>query len=102
MLLLGVDEFVGTVAHKHLAEEDLETAIERFFSQVTRYVSAKEPSSLASLKSGQTVIFVCGKTARDPEALRRLAAVIQELGSSAGSLSVSAGISGFWRPANWA
>jgi purine catabolism regulator len=95
VLLLGVDEFVGTVAHKHLAEEDLETAIERFFSQVTRYVSAKEPSSLASLKSGQTVIFVCGKTARDPEALRRLAAVIQELGSSAGSLSVSAGISGF-------
>jgi PucR family transcriptional regulator, purine catabolism regulatory protein len=95
VLLLGVDDFAGTVSRKHLAEEELEAAIERFFSQVTRYVSAKEPSSLASLKSGQIVIFVCGKTARDPEALRKLAAVVQDLGRSAGSLSVSAGISGF-------
>ncbi len=95
VLLLGVDEFGGTVTRKNLGEEELEAAIERFFSQVTRYVAAKEPSSLASLKSGQIVVFVCGKTARDPEALRKLATVIQELGRSAGPLSVSAGISGF-------
>lgn len=95
VLLLGVDEFRGTVTGKNLGEEELEAAIERFFTQVTRYVSAKEPSSLASLKSGQIVIFVCGKTARDPEALRKLGAVVQELGRSAGSLSISAGISGF-------
>jgi PucR family transcriptional regulator, purine catabolism regulatory protein len=95
VLLLGVDEFGGTVTRKNLGVEELEGAIERFFTQVTRYVSAKEPSSLASLKSGQIVIFVCGKTGRDPEALRKLAGVIQDLGRSAGSLSVSAGISGF-------
>jgi purine catabolism regulator len=94
VLLLGVDEFGGTVTRKNLGEEELESAIERFFSQVTRYVSNKEPSSLASLKSGQIVVFVCGKTARDPEGLRKLAAVIQDLGQSAGSLTVSAGISG--------
>ncbi len=95
VLLLGVDEFGGTLARRNLGEAELEAAIERFFSQVTRYVSAKEPSSLASLKSGQIVVFVCGKTARDPEALRKLAATIQELGRSSGPLSVSAGISGY-------
>ena len=95
VLLLGVDEFGGSDAHKNLAQGELEASIERFFTQVSRYVSAKEPSSLASLKSGQIVVFVCGKTARDPEALRRLAVVIQELGRAAGGLSVSAGISGF-------
>ncbi len=95
VLLLGVDEFGGTVIRKNLGEEELEAAIERVFSQVTRYVAAKEPSSLASLKSGQIVVFVCGKTARDPEALRKLASVIQDLGRSAGPLSISAGISGF-------
>jgi purine catabolism regulator len=95
VLLLGVDEFGGTAPRKNLGEDELESAIERFFTQVSRYVSAKEPSSLASLKSGQIVIFVCGKTAGDPDALRKLAQVIQDLGRSAGRLSVSAGISGF-------
>ncbi len=95
VLLLGVDEFGGTVSRKNLGQEELESAIERFFAQASRYISAKEPSSLASLKSGQIVVFVCGKTARDREALRRLAGVIQELGRTAGGLSVSAGISAF-------
>jgi PucR family transcriptional regulator, purine catabolism regulatory protein len=95
VLLLAVDEFGGTVSGKNLGQEELDAAIERFFTQVSRYVSAKEPYSLASLKSGQIVIFICGKTARDPEGLRRLAQVVQELGRSAGGLSVSAGISGF-------
>jgi PucR family transcriptional regulator, purine catabolism regulatory protein len=95
VLLLGVDEFGGTVARKNLGQEQLETAIERFFTQVSRYISAKEPSSLASLKSGHIVVFVCGRTGRDPDALRRLGLVVQELGLAAGELSVSAGISGF-------
>jgi PucR family transcriptional regulator, purine catabolism regulatory protein len=95
VLLLGVDEFAGTVTRKTMGQEELEATIERFFTQVSRYISAKEPSSLASLKSGQIVIFICGKTARDPEGLRRLTAVVQELGKSAGGLTVSAGISGF-------
>ena len=95
VLLVGVDEFGGAAPPKNLGEEELGTAIERFFTQVSRYVSAKEPSSLASLKSGQIVIFVCGKTGGDPEALRKLALVIQDLGRSAARLSVSAGISGF-------
>jgi PucR family transcriptional regulator, purine catabolism regulatory protein len=95
VLLLGVDEFGGTAPRKNLGEDELESAIERFFTQVSRYVSAKEPSSLASLKSGQIVIFVCGKTAGDPDGLRKLAQVIQDLGRSAGRLSVSAGISDF-------
>jgi len=95
VLLLGVDEFDGTIGRKNLGEGELEAAIERFFAQVARYVSTKEPSSLASLKSGQIVIFVCGKTARDPEGLRKLASTIQDLGGSAGPLSTSAGISSF-------
>lgn len=95
VLLLAVDEFGGATAQKGLGQEEIEAAIERFFTQVSRYVSASEPSSLASLKSGQIVIFVCGKTGRDPDALRRLALVIQELGRSAGGLNISAGISGF-------
>jgi purine catabolism regulator len=95
VLLVGVDEFGGTVTRKTLGHGELEGAVERFFTQVSRYVSATEPSSLASLKSGQIVIFVCGKTARDPEALRRLATVIQETGRSAAGLSISAGVSGF-------
>jgi len=95
VLLVGVDEFAGTVARKSLGLEELEAAIERFFTQVSRYVSATEPSSLASLKSGHIVVFVCGKTARDPDALRRLGLVVQELGRAAGELSISAGISGF-------
>jgi PucR family transcriptional regulator, purine catabolism regulatory protein len=95
VLLLGVDEFGGTLARKNLLQEELEAAIERFFAQASRYVSATEPSSLASLKSGHIVVFVCGKTARDPDGLRRLAQVIQEVGLSSGGLSISAGISGF-------
>jgi PucR family transcriptional regulator, purine catabolism regulatory protein len=95
VMLVGVDEFGATVARKTLAHGELEGAVERFFTQVSRYVSATEPSSLASFKSGQIVIFVCGKTARDPEALRRLATVVQETGRSTAGLSISAGISGF-------
>jgi PucR family transcriptional regulator, purine catabolism regulatory protein len=95
VLLVAVDELRGPVARKPAAQEELETAVERFFSQISRYVSAKEPSSLASLKSGQIIIFVCGSTARDPDALRRLAAPIQETGQRVGGLSVSVGISGF-------
>ena len=34
VLLLGVDEFDGTVTRKNLGEEELEAAIERFFTQV--------------------------------------------------------------------
>lgn len=95
VLLVAVDELHGAAARKRVEQEELEAAVGRFFTQVSRYVSAQEPSSLASLKSGQIVIFVCGRTARDPEALRRLALVIQDIGRSSAGLSVSAGISGF-------
>jgi sugar diacid utilization regulator len=94
VLLVAVDEF-GSSSRRHSGQEEPEAAVERFFAQTSRYVAAKEPSSLTSLKSGQIVIFVCGKTARDPDALRGLALRIQEIGRSVAGLSVSSGISGF-------
>jgi purine catabolism regulator len=95
VVLLGVDEFDGFVVRKGLDQEDLDKAVERFFSQCSRFVSSSEPSSLVSLKSGHVVIFVCGKTAHDAAALGRLAAVLQGMGRSAGGPSVSVGIGGF-------
>jgi purine catabolism regulator len=95
VLLLGVDDVGAPVSRKGMGQAELDRAVERFFTLVSRHVSATEPSSLASLKSGQVVIFVCGKTARAPAALRRLAAVLQRLGHAAGGLSVSAGIGSF-------
>ena len=95
VLLLGVDEFDGLVTRKGLDQEALDRGVELFFSQCSRYMSSAEPSSLVSLKSGHVVIFVCGKTAHDVAALRRLAGALQGLGQSAGGLSISAGIGGF-------
>ena len=95
VVLLGVDEFDGLVSRKGLDQSELDKRVERFFSLCSRFVSSSEPSSLVSLKSGHVVIFVCGKTANDPGSLRRLAAVMQNLGQPAGEFSVSAGIGGF-------
>ena len=63
----------GLVARKDLGQEELDRRVERFFTRCSRHVSAAEPLSLASLKSGRVVVFVCGKTAHDPAALRKLA-----------------------------
>jgi purine catabolism regulator len=95
VVLLGVDEFDGLVACKGLEQAELDKGVERLFSLCSRFVSSSEPLSLVSLKSGRIVIFVCGKTAQDPGALRRLVAVVQSMGQSAGGLSVSAGVGGF-------
>jgi purine catabolism regulator len=95
VILLGVDEYDGLITRKGLDQEELDGRIEVFFSQCSRYVSSVEPSSLASLKSGRVVVFVCGKTAHDPVALKKLAKVLQDLGRTAGDVSVSAGIGGF-------
>ena len=95
VLLFALDEMGGATSRRQTGQEEVEAALERFFTQASRYVSAKESSSLTSLKSGQIVIFVCGKTAREPEALRGLALKIQETGRIAGGLTISAGISGF-------
>jgi len=95
VVLLGVDEFDGAITRKGLEPEELDRSIETFFSQCSRYVSSAEPSSLASLKSGHVVIFICGKTAHDAATLKKLAGALQELGRSSGGLSISAGISAF-------
>jgi len=94
VMLLGVDEFDGLVARKGLDQEALDKAVERFFSLCSRFLSSSEPSSLVSLKSGHVVIFVCGKTAHDTNALGRLAAVLQGMGQKAGGLSISIGVGG--------
>ncbi len=95
VILLGVDEFDGLVSRKGLEQEELDRRVELLFSQCLRYVSSAEPSSLVSLKSGHIVLFVCGNTAHDPAALRRLITALQSLGHEAGGLSISAGIGGF-------
>lgn len=95
VLLVGVDEFDGLITRKELDQEALDKAVERFFSLGSRFLSSSEPSSLVSLKSGQVVIFICGKTARDSSALERLAATLQGMGRDAGGLSVSVGVGGF-------
>ena len=100
VLLLGVDEFDGLVTRKGLDQEELDKAVQQFFTRCSRFVSAAELSSLVSLKSGHVVIFVCGKTARDAGAMRRLATTLQSLGEPAGGLSVSAGIGAFAADAN--
>ena len=80
IILLGVDEFDGLITRKGLDQEELDRHIEAFFTQCSRRVSAAEPSSLTSLKSGRIVVFVCGKTAHDPGALKKLTAALQALG----------------------
>lgn len=94
VILLGIDEYNGLVTHKNVDQEELDHRVQVFFTQCSRLVAASEPSSLTSLKSGQVVVFVCGKNSRDAKALRRLATSLQELGKSAGGLSISAGIGG--------
>ena len=95
IVLLGVDEFDGFVTRKGLDHEELDRRIELLFAQCSRHVSLAEPSSLTSLKSGRVVVFVCGKTAHDAGALKKLAAVLQEMGRTAWGLSISAGIGDF-------
>lgn len=95
VVLLGVDEFSGPVPHKSVDQEELDRRIQLFFAHCSRLVSGAEPLSLTSLKAGQVVVFVCGKTGRDAKALRRLAASLRALGDTAGGLNVSAGIGGF-------
>ena len=100
VVLLGVDEFDGLVTRKGLDQEELDRRVQQFFTRCSRFVSAAEPSSLVSLKSGHVVIFICGRTARDAGAMRRLATTLQSLGEPAGGLSVSAGIGSFTTDAN--
>jgi purine catabolism regulator len=95
VILLGVDEFDGVVTRREKSPDDLDRRVERFFSRCSRHVSEGEPLSLTSLKSGRVVVFVCGKTAADPPALRKLAGALQNLGKTAADLSVSVGIGGF-------
>jgi len=95
VILLGVDEYDGLVERKRLDEEELDRSVERFFSQVSRHIASAEPSSLASLRSGNVVVFVCGRTAQDAGALRKLATALQESGRAGSGLSISAGIGGF-------
>lgn len=95
VLLLGVDEFDGLVLRKRMDEAELNRRIEQFFTQCSRHLASNEPSSLASLKSGSVVVFVCGNTAHDATALKRLVTALQNVGRTASDLSVSAGISGF-------
>jgi purine catabolism regulator len=95
VILLGVDEFDGLVSRREWGQEELDRRVEQFFTYCSRLVSSTEPLSLASLKSGRIVVFVCGKTAHDATALKNLAAALQGLGNTAAELSVSVGIGGF-------
>ena len=95
VILLGVDEFDGLVVRKEWGQEELDRRVEQFFTQTSRLVSTTEPLSLASLKSGRVVLFVCGKTAEDAVALKKLAGSLKELGKTVAGLSVSVGIGGF-------
>jgi PucR family transcriptional regulator, purine catabolism regulatory protein len=94
VVLLGVDEFNTATPHKGLAPEDLDQRIERFFSRSSRVVGAWSASSLASLKSGHLVLFLCGSSSTDVAAVTKLTAKLQALGREVGDLSVSAGIGG--------
>ena len=95
VILLGVDEFDGLVTRREKGQEELDRRVERFFTRCSRHVSSAEPLSLTSLKSGRVVVFVCGKTAHDSSALKKLAGALQNLGKTAADLSVSVGIGGF-------
>ena len=95
VLLLGVDEFDGLTPGKGQPQGDLDKRIDRFFSKCSKHLAAAEPLSLASLKSGRVVLFVCGKTAHSAEELRRLAKTLQELGKTSAELNISVGMGGF-------
>jgi purine catabolism regulator len=95
VILLGVDEFDGLVTRREKGQEELDRRVERFFTRCSRHVSSAEPLSLTSLKSGRVVIFVCGKTAHDSGALKKLAGALQNLGKTDADLSISVGIGGF-------
>ncbi len=95
VILLGVDEFDGLVTRREKGQEEVDGRVERFFTRCSRHVASIEPSSLTSLKSGRVVVFVCGKTANDAGALKKLAGALQNLGKTAVDLSVSVGIGGF-------
>jgi purine catabolism regulator len=94
-VLLGVDEFDGLVVRKEWSQEELGKRVEQFFTQCSRFISSSEPLSLASLKSGRVVIFVCGKTASDTTALKKFAGDLQELGRTVADLSICVGVGGF-------
>ena len=94
VVLLGVDEFDGLLPRKTLGQDELEQRIERYFSRSSRLVTASSASSLASLKSGRLVLFLCGSTSIDANAVAKLAAKLQALGKEVGDLSVSVGIGG--------
>ena len=95
VILLGVDEFDGVVTRRDRDQGDLERRVERFFTRCSRQVASSEPLSLTSLKSGRVVVFVCGDSAQDAVALKKLAGALQNIGKSAVDLSVSVGIGGF-------
>ena len=95
VILVGIDEVDGLVHQRGLDQEELDRKMEQFFTQSSRLVARSEVSSLVSLKSGRVVIFVCGATAHDPIALRRLAASLQESAQNTVGLSTSVGIGGF-------
>jgi purine catabolism regulator len=95
VLLLGVDEFDGLLTRRDKGPEDLDRRVERFFSRCSQHISSAEPLSLTSLKSGRVVVFVCGDSARDANALKKLAGALQNLGKTVAELSVSVGIGGF-------
>ena len=94
VVLLGVDEFDGLLPRKTLGQDELEQRIERYFSRSSRLVTASSASSLASLKSGRLVLFLCGSSSIDANAVAKLAAKLQALGKEVGDLSVSVGIGG--------
>jgi len=94
VVLLGVDEFDGLLPRKTLGQDELEQRIERYFSRSSRLVTASSASSLASLKSGRLVLFLCGSTSIDANAVAKLAAKLQALGKEVGDFSVSVGIGG--------
>lgn len=95
VILLGIDEADGLVLRKNLERENLDRRIERFLALCTRQVSMLEKSSLVSLKAGRIVVFVCGATAHDAQAQRRLAEQLKGLGENELGLSVSVGMGGF-------
>jgi len=95
VILLGIDETDGLVIRRGLDRGELERRVERFLALCTRQVSARERSSLVSLKAGRIVVFVCGATAHDAQAQRRLAERLKELGETELGLSISAGMGGF-------
>lgn len=94
VILLGIDEFDGVLPRKGLAPEDLDQRIERYFSRCSRMVGAWSASSLASLKSGHLILFLCGSSSTDMTAVGKLVARLQVLGKEMGDLSVSVGIGG--------